>query len=97
MSYYAEFRYYGARTNSRLDSLAIFETKEARDEWCNRINGRDTYNLAWFPVTTRDARRRYSFQDFNDGDKAEELNGERDMNGNPVFCISPKRSFLESL
>lgn len=97
MSYYAEFRYYGARTNSRLDALAVFDTKEARDEWCNRINGRDTYNLAWLPVTTRDARRRYNFQDFNDGDKAEELNGERGMNGNPVFCISPKKSFFESL
>ena len=97
MSYYAEFRDYRASTISRLDSLAIFDTKEARDEWCNRINGRDHYNVVWFPVTTRDARRRYCLQDFNDGDKAEELIGIRDMNGNHVFCISPKKSFLESL
>lgn len=91
--YYAEYHHYGIDTISNDDALAQFSTKEARDEWCERINSRDPYMDIWEPVTTREVRHRYNFNDFNNGDRCEEIPGARNMYGSCVFCIGHKQSY----
>lgn len=91
--YYAEFHYYGIGTISGSDALAQFPTKEARDEWCNRINARDSYKDVWEPVTTREVRHRYNFNDFENAERCEEVSSSRNMYGQCVFCIGHKQSY----
>lgn len=91
--YYAEYHKRGINTISHDDALAQFSTKEARDEWCERINERDPYKDVWEPVTTREVAHRYDFNDFNKWDKCWEL-GARDMNGRIVFYIEHKPSYV---
>lgn len=92
--YYAEYHEYGTNTISHGDVLARFETKEARDEWCERINKRNPFRDVWEPVTTREVAHRYNFSDFENGDKCWEVLGERGMDGRIVSYIGHKPSYV---
>ena len=51
------------------DVLARFDTREERDEWCDRINSRDPMSHGkWEPVTLASVRHRFNPADFGRAD-----------------------------
>lgn len=91
-AWYAVWYAYGDAV-SDYDVLARFDSKEERDEFCDRINARYGSGV-WEPVTLARVRYRFDVRKFaNDpfGDYRHELNGERTCKGKCIEYIYPRR------
>lgn len=96
MSYYAEFCPYGITTLSADDSLMIFDTKEERDEFAERVNDNWGYNCKKVcrAVTVREITHRYNIKDFRNGDKAHELNQVRTCKNSFIYEIHQRPNYI---